>query len=42
MAAWVLPAMCVIGLVHVVFSVALAAARWQRAGGVRRSGTDVL
>lgn len=39
---WVIPALCVIVVVHVVFSAALAAARWRRAGRVRRSGTQVL
>ena len=42
MAAWVIPAVCVIGLVHVAFGIALGAARWQRAGKVRRSGTEIL
>lgn len=42
MAAYVLPALCAIGLVHVVFGVVIAAARWQRAGAVQDSGTDIL
>lgn len=39
---WAIPALCLIAVVHVVFSVAIAAARWRRAGQVRRSGTQVL
>lgn len=39
---WAIPALCVIAIVHVVFSVAIAAARWQRGGRVRRSGTEVI
>lgn len=42
MSPWIVPGLCVIGLVHVVLGVALAAARWRRVGTIRHSGTEVL
>lgn len=42
MAAYVLPALCAIIAVHVVFGVVIAAARYQRANALRDSGTEVL
>lgn len=42
MSAWVIPAVCAIAGVHVVFAVVIAAARYQRAGALRDSGTEVL
>lgn len=42
MSIWVVPAMCAIVGVHVVFGVVIAAARYKRAGELHDAGVQVL